>query len=226
MSIREERKQQSRQALLDTALLLSASGRSFNSISLREITRHIGLVPTAFYRHFEKMDALALELVDQVALHFKRIMYQIGQTYLYLPNAKTEHGLDLFFSAVTKNPELWIFLLAERWGGSAVLRQSIARELDFLVEDFANNLRKIPSIRHIEHQQDLHVLAQILINLSFNWAMTWISYTRHFKGTDLEQQQQIFKQQTIIQINLLFRGISHWNPDQNKTPKLPNLYSI
>ncbi|WOE30804.1 MULTISPECIES: TetR family transcriptional regulator [unclassified Acinetobacter] len=214
MSIREERKLQSRQALLDTALLLSTSGRSFNSISLREITRHIGLVPTAFYRHFEKMDALALELVDQVSLHLKRIMHQIGQTYLYLPDAKTKNCLDLFFNAVDKNPELWIFLIAERWGGSEILRQSIARELDFLIEDFANDLHKIPGIQHIENQQDLNVLAQILINLSFNWAMTWIGYKRQFKGNILEQQQLAFKEQTIIQINLLFRGISNWNPPQ------------
>ncbi|MFB0982436.1 MAG: TetR family transcriptional regulator, partial [Acinetobacter towneri] len=56
MSIREERKQQSRQAIIDAVLQLSASGRAFSSISLREISRQIGLVPTAFYRHFQDMD--------------------------------------------------------------------------------------------------------------------------------------------------------------------------
>ena len=215
MSIREEKKQQSRQALLDAALLLSTSGRSFSNISLRELTRHVGLVPTAFYRHFEKMDALALELVDQVALHLKKIMHQIGQTYLYLPDAKTQNSLELFFNAVDQHPELWIFLISERWGGSPILRESIARELDFLIEDFANDLRKISSIKHIENKQDLNVLAQILINLSFNWAMTWISYKRQFKNEDLEHLPHNFKEQTITQVHLLFRGISNWNP--NKT---------
>jgi AcrR family transcriptional regulator len=70
MSIRDERKQQSRQAF-DAALHLSTSGRSFSSISLREVAREVGLVPTAFYRHFQDMDALGQELVDQVALHLK-----------------------------------------------------------------------------------------------------------------------------------------------------------
>ena len=41
MSIREERKQQSRQALLNAALQLSTSGRSFARISLREVTRQV-----------------------------------------------------------------------------------------------------------------------------------------------------------------------------------------
>ena len=72
MSIRDERKQQSRQALLDAALRLSTSGRSFSSISLREVAREVGLVPTAFYRHFQDMDHLGQELLDQVALHLKQ----------------------------------------------------------------------------------------------------------------------------------------------------------
>ena len=135
MSIRDERKQQSRQALLDAALHLSTSGRSFSSISLREIARHVGLVPTAFYRHFQDMNELGLELVDQVALHLKGILHQLGQAYIYQPNTKTKISLDLFFQAVEHNPEPWVFLIAERWGGSEVIRHAIAREINFLIED-------------------------------------------------------------------------------------------
>ena len=75
MSIRDERKQQSRQALLDATLTLSMSGRAFSSMSLREIARHVGLVPAAFYRHFSDMNQLGLELVDQTALHLKGILH-------------------------------------------------------------------------------------------------------------------------------------------------------
>ncbi len=31
------------------------------ALALREISRQIGLVPTAFYRHFQDMDELGLE---------------------------------------------------------------------------------------------------------------------------------------------------------------------
>ena len=53
MTIRDDRKQQTRQTLLDAALKLMGDGRSFVSISLREVTREAGVVPTAFYRHFK-----------------------------------------------------------------------------------------------------------------------------------------------------------------------------
>ncbi len=98
MPIRDERKRQSRQAIIDAALRLSTSGRSFNSISLREISREIGLVPTAFYRHFKDMDALGLELVDQISLNLKSTLHQIGQSYVYQPEAKIDKSLELFFS--------------------------------------------------------------------------------------------------------------------------------
>jgi TetR/AcrR family transcriptional regulator, fatty acid biosynthesis regulator len=221
MSIREERKQQSRQAIIDAALQLSTSGRSFSNISLREVTRIVGLVPTAFYRHFDTMDALALEIVDQVALHFKSLMHQLAQAYLYLPDAKTKHSLDLFLHAVDQNAPQWIFLMTERWGGSIILRKAIALELNFLIEDLANDLQKIKSIQHIKLQQELKLLAQTLINLSFNWAMTWLNYREQYSGETLEQQQKFFKKQTVIQIQLLFRGILHWDSEKNSILHLP-----
>ena len=157
MSIREERKQQSRQALLNAALQLSTSGRSFARISLREVTRQVGLVPTAFYRHFNDLDELGLELVDQAALHIKSMLTQLGQSYVYGPHATIEHSLDLFFHAVEQHPEQWIFLIGERWGGSALIRAAVEREIAFLIDDFAHELTRIESMQHIHDSEDLKV---------------------------------------------------------------------
>lgn len=132
MSIRDERKQQSRQALLDAALHLSTSGRSFSSISLREVAREVGLVPTAFYRHFQDMEALGQELVDQVSLHLKSLIHQLGQSYLkHSGAAKTRTSIELFVQAVNHSPQQWQFMIAERWGGSETVRIAIAREIEF-----------------------------------------------------------------------------------------------
>lgn len=218
MSIREERKQQSRHALLDAALSLSTSGRSFSSISLREVAHEVGLVPTAFYRHFQDMDELGKELVDQVALHLKTILHQLTRMYISRPDTKIETSIDLFFAAVEDNPEAWIFMIAERWGGAAVLRQAIAREIDFLNQDLSQELSKIEVTRHFSDGNDFKVLANILINLSFTWAMSWISLERQLDtpGTAQEKEQQNtqqraqLRQYTITQVQLIFRGISNW----------------
>ena len=53
---RQERKQRTRQALLDAALDL-LDEQSFSSLSLRQVTRAARVVPTAFYRHFDDMES-------------------------------------------------------------------------------------------------------------------------------------------------------------------------
>lgn len=210
MSIRDERKQQSRQALLDAALRLSTSGRSFSSISLREVAREVGLVPTAFYRHFQDMDHLGQELLDQVALHLKTVLHQLGLAYLSQLGSKSQNTLQLFFQAVDQNPEPWIFMISERWGGSKVVRQAIGREIEFLIDDLVNDLRRIESLKHIQDENDLKVLSTILTNLSFTWAMSWISLSRQNSGLALKEQQEQFMQQAATELRFMFRGVSNW----------------
>ena len=56
MSSREQKKLQTRHAFFNAVLDLCMTGQSFSSISLRQVTREVGVVPTAFYRHFDDMD--------------------------------------------------------------------------------------------------------------------------------------------------------------------------
>lgn len=213
MSIRDERKQQSRQALLDAALALSTSGRSFSSISLREVAREVGLVPTAFYRHFQDMDELGQELVDQVALYLKTVLHQLGQG-LAQPEAKAKTSMTLFFDAIDLNTTPWIFMISERWGGSEVVRRAIAREIEFLNIDLANDLKKFDIVQNFHQIDDLKVLSNILINLCFTWAMSWISLGRQFTGMELELQKMELKKQSVTQVHLIFKGILNWKTSE------------
>ena len=210
MPIRDERKRQSRQAIIDAALRLSTSGRSFNSISLREISREIGLVPTAFYRHFKDMDALGLELIDQISLNLKSTLHQIGQSYVYQPEAKIDKSLELFFQTIHQHTEDWVFIITERWGASQAIRKAIAREIEYLVEDLAIDLQRLTSVKHIQKVDDLKSLAHLLVNLAFNWVMAWIELSRQYEEPVLAQQQQLLKMQALTQMRLLFHGISNW----------------
>lgn len=214
MPIRDERKRQSRQAIINAALRLSIAGRSFSSISLREISRETGLVPTAFYRHFKDMDTLSLELVDQIALNLKSTLHQLGQAYLYQPEAKIQKSLELFFQTVHPQSEEWIFIISERWGASQVLRKAIAREIEYLVEDLAIDLHRLNSVKHIQQLNDVKTFAHLLINLAFNWVMTWIELSKQYEPPALTQQQQYLQDQAITQVRLLFHGISNWGKNQ------------
>lgn len=210
MSIRDERKQQSRQALLDAALKLSTSGRAFSTISLREIAREVGLVPTAFYRHFDDMEKLGEALVEQVAERLRQIILHLRQGYLNHQDAKTRTSLELFFRAVDQNQQDWLFLIAERWGGSVMVRNEINKEIDILVQDLAKDFDENDNFKAIKNPDDLPIISSIIINLSFTWAMTWLNLNTQYSGMELVKQQQLYIEQVSTQVQLLFRGIANW----------------
>lgn len=210
MSIREERKRQSHQAIIDAALRLCTTGRSFNSITLREISREVGLVPSAFYRHFADTNELGLEIIDNVSIHFKSILHQISQAYLYQSPPDTEKSFELFFCAVEQHQEEWIFLISERWGGSDLLRQTIAREVEYLIEDLTIHLKRIPHTAHIKDENKIKTQADLLINLAFHWAITWINNIHRYQNHHLEAQQKLLKQQANMQLKILVTGFSNW----------------
>ncbi len=47
------------------AALRLVDERGFSSLSLREVAREAGIVPTGFYRHFQDLDELGFALVDE-----------------------------------------------------------------------------------------------------------------------------------------------------------------
>src|ERR1044072_6777493 len=64
LGIRQAQKQKTRQAFLDAALELLEE-QSLSSLGLREVTRAVGLAPTAFYRHFRSTADLGVALVEE-----------------------------------------------------------------------------------------------------------------------------------------------------------------
>ena len=122
---RAERKEATRQRLLDVTLKLIAN-RSLASISLREVARDAGIVPTAFYRHFESMDALGVELVDES-------MRPLRQMIRDARRGVASHGdiikgtVEILARQVRDNPDQFRFLTRERYGG---VRGGAARDRD------------------------------------------------------------------------------------------------
>ncbi|MGB7364538.1 MAG: TetR family transcriptional regulator, partial [Rhodococcus sp. (in: high G+C Gram-positive bacteria)] len=73
---RAERKERTRQALL-TGTLDAIADRSFSSVSLREVTRAAGIVPTAFYRHFASMEDLGVAVVEDSMRVLRKILKDV-----------------------------------------------------------------------------------------------------------------------------------------------------
>ncbi len=81
---------------------------------------------------------------------------QLSQQCFQAPDAHAHaQSLDYLFHAVEQFPEAWMFSIAERWGGSASLRQAITREFNLLSTDLAQALAQVEATQHIQSEQDL-----------------------------------------------------------------------
>ncbi|HNP01832.1 MAG TPA: HTH-type transcriptional repressor FabR, partial [Agitococcus sp.] len=168
MSIRDEKKQQTRNTLLEAALSLMSDGRSFVSISLREVTREAGVVPTAFYRHFRDMDELGLALVDEVCLNLRRLLREERVKAQGAGHIAIKSSVMMFLLYVKQEARYFDFLARERWSGSSKIREAIQREIRHFSSDLSSDLRLFPEMQNLP-SEDLQMISDLVINAAMNW---------------------------------------------------------
>lgn len=142
---REEAKVLTRQALLRAALKL-LSRNSFDSISLREVTKEAGISPTAFYRHFEDMEELGLALVDESFESLHEMVRGARGNPNLVTNA-IDASVDTVVAATERNKLHFRFIARERYGGVKKIRRAIRRELQLFAEELAVDLAQFPFVR-------------------------------------------------------------------------------
>ncbi|GAB3267762.1 TetR family transcriptional regulator [Chitinimonas naiadis] len=166
MLIRAEKKQQTRQALLDAALQLMASGQGLSTISLREVTRQVGIVPAAFYRHFADMDELGLALVEQVGSSFREAIRLVRRNEFEQQGA-INASVHIFVEYVVAHRQLFLFLAREQYGGSAVVRQAVATMQQHFVDDLEADLAQSTKLTHLT-RADYAVVANLIVKTVFS----------------------------------------------------------
>lgn len=166
---REEKKQKTRQGLLDAALLLLEGEQSFASLSLREVTREAGIVPTAFYRHFRDMDELGLALVDE-SFHTLRQMMRAARTGSMPTEQLIRRSVTVFVAHVRANSRYFQFVLRERAGGRLALRNAIRTEVRLFVSELATDLARFPALNRWP-TEDLQMMAGLIVATMMNAVM-------------------------------------------------------
>ncbi|MGH3474436.1 MAG: TetR family transcriptional regulator [Aeromicrobium sp.] len=141
---RQAQKERTREAILAAALGLSQDF-GFAQLSLRQVTRAAGVVPTAFYRHFDSMDEVGLALVEQ-SFATLRDMIRGAQRDPDIVDNIIDASADVLVAAVKHNRAHFAFVARERLGGSAAVRAAIQHELELFISELAVFLARIPQL--------------------------------------------------------------------------------
>lgn len=158
---REERKEATRRAIVAAALRLLRD-RSFSALSLREVTREAGIVPAAFYRHFESMEALGLVLIDE-SFRALRDTLRFARAGQLDPNRVIDSSVEILVASVAQQREHWRFIGRERSTGVTVLRYAIRTEIRLITSELATDLARFDVLRDWS-TEDLNILASLFVN--------------------------------------------------------------
>ena len=123
---RAERKERTRRAILDAALALAADS-NLAAISLRQVAKQVGVVPTAFYRHFGSLELLGLALVDE---SFRSLREMLLDVWRHAPEYRDfiDGSLPIVAQHVRENRSHYAFIARERTAGPpACARRSATR---------------------------------------------------------------------------------------------------
>ncbi|MCX4674108.1 TetR family transcriptional regulator [Streptomyces sp. NBC_01433] len=133
--IRQTQKLKTRQALLDAALQL-LEHQSLSSLGLREVTRAVGVTPTAFYRHFDGTAALGVALVEETlgSLHgmIGAVLAETGDS-----DERLDRSVELIARHVAAQPAHFRFIAREQHGGVGPVREAIATQLRRFADEVA-----------------------------------------------------------------------------------------
>lgn len=206
LGIRQAQKQKTRQALLDAALGLLEE-QSLSSLGLREVTRAVGVAPTAFYRHFRSTADLGVALVEEAlgSLHpmIRRTVSTTGDR-----EERVTRTIELIARHVDGYPAHVRFIARERHGGVQPVREAIREQLARFAQEVKDELAKDPVSRGWS-EDDLLMLAHLYVDQMLSTASLFLEA---LEGPEEERPDRTrhVAQLATRQMRLIGLGRQHW----------------
>jgi len=196
MASRAEQKARTRNALINSWLRIIGGGANFASVSLREVAKTAGVVPTSFYRHFGDMDELGLAVIDQLGLDLRRMMRGSFETDESLDDV-IHHSVDAYQQYVLDNADLVLFVDQARTGGAASLRAAIGDELEFFSTRIAGALREVvPGLK----PADRDTVAQLILAALLNNTTTLLALPSNSDTRRDELKDELVRKMQVIML--------------------------
>lgn len=199
---RQEQKERTRQAILAAALEIART-EGFAQVSLRQVAKQAGVVPTALYRHFESKDELGLALVEQSFSTLRRMIRDAQrdpQVFDHIIDAAAE----VLVETVKQSKAHFAFVARERVSGSDAVRRAIRHELELFVSELAVVLARLPNIENWT-SDDVHMVSRLFVRNMVSNAEEVVEMPDG--RPDLEEQ---IKEGARRQMRLIVLGFRDW----------------
>lgn len=199
---RGEQKERTRRTILDTALELSQDG-GLSALSLRQVAKTVGIVPTAFYRHFESLDELGLVLVEESFESLRAMLRDVRQGEP-VPREIIRRSVEALTAHVAANQGQFAFIARERSSGPRPVREAVRHQLELVERELATDLALITAGRW--SGDDLNTLANLMVTAMVRTAEDLVNAQTKAAHADIKNRAE-------RQLRMVVVGALHWRSD-------------
>ncbi len=156
------RKERTRRQILDAALELCEDS-SLVALSLRQVAKQVGIVPTAFYRHFDSIEDLGLTLVEESFGSLRAMLKDVRRsdpTYRSI----IDSSVDVVAEHTAARHAHFTFIARERLAGPPAVREAVHHQIELVERELATDLARLTDPQRWS-AADLGVLANLIVTL-------------------------------------------------------------
>ena len=198
---RVERKERTRRAILDAALDLSGES-TLAALSLRQVAKEVGIVPTAFYRHFDSVEALGVALVDESFVSMRTMMRAIRRGDPALADV-VDRSIGILVDHVHQQRAHFLFIARERAAGPPAVRDAIRHQIELFERELATDLPRLPATGAWS-AEDLRVLSNLIVTAMVATAESILSVS----GRPEAEKELV--EQARVQLRMVLVGALNW----------------
>ncbi|QIK77374.1 TetR family transcriptional regulator [Nocardioides piscis] len=158
---RAERKEQTRTAILEAALRLTVDS-SLVAISLRQVAKEVGIVPTAFYRHFDSIESLGVALVDESFIPLRALLRDVWRQAPQLTDL-VDGSLSVVAVDVRRHAASYAFIVRERSAGPPRVRAAVRHEIELISQELAADVSGLQGSEALS-AKDLELVADLIVS--------------------------------------------------------------
>lgn len=199
---RVEQKERTRRAILDAALALSED-TTLVALSLRQVAKEVGIVPTAFYRHFPSIEDLGLALVEESLDTLRTLLRELRRTAGDDFRSIIDGSVAVLVTQVRQDQAHFGFIARERFAGPATVREAIARGIELAERELSIDLAHLPGTDQWS-EEDLRVLSTLIVG-----AMVATAERLLTAGSGSAEERGI-ADTARAQLRMMLIGAMHW----------------
>jgi len=193
---RKQQKAETRQKLMNAAAGELASGRSFDTLSLREVAKLAGIAPTSFYRHFHDMEGLGLALIDECGKSLLSLMHHVREQASE-GRSLIRASVETLFEYIFSNQGMSRMILQESMSRESAFRGAAEQLFEIMSSDLTDFLlwdareRGVP----LDHPR---IAANSMVAILFTTGITLLNASAQQREKNIEA--------TIVQLRMIMRG--------------------